>query len=438
MVGYSANAKAYRVHNESTGIVEETYDVEFDESNERYGGINRAEDEEEKRRAMEKMPKGEIKPKEDGDEIVDQNGSSSTQEEDENKPLTLHDGQGKEPLSQTQAQDQESSPQDQVSPSRKRNQTQENTSRSRTRQQTSIEAQAQETTNRERQSSPIRRSILFEQSNDEQANNDSEDDGEPLPMQDTYITREQAIAQAQDIGTPHLAPQQPQVKRVNRTLAHPSDLIIGNPSQGVKTRSQYHASFCKHVAFVSCVEPKNIDDALQEGDWVMAMQEELNNFTRNEVWELVERPKGKNVIGTKWVFKNKEDEHGVVVRNKARLIAKGFSQVEGLDFGETFAPVARLEAIRILLAYASSHNIKLYQMDVKSAFLNGYINELVYVEQLPGFKDPKYPNHVYRLFKALYGLKQAPRAWYERLRDFLEEKGFKIGRVDTTLFTKTI
>src|SRR5438105_14150773 len=175
-------------------------------------------------------------------------------------------------------------------------------------------------------------------------------------MQDTHITREQAIVQAQDVGTPHLAPQQPQVKRVNRTLAHPSDLIIGNPSQGVKTHSQYHASFCKHVAFVSCVEPKNVDDALQEGDWVMAMQEELNNFTRNEVWELLERPKGKNVFGPKWVFKNKEDEHGLVVRNKERLVAKGFSQVEGLDFGETIAPVA----IRILLAYASSHNIKLY------------------------------------------------------------------------------
>jgi hypothetical protein len=109
-----------------------------------------------------------------------------------------------------------------------------------------------------------------------------------------------------------------------------------------------------------------------------------------------------------------------VIRNKARLVAKGFSQVEGLDFGETFAPVARLEAIRILLAYSSHHNIKLYQMDVKSAFLNGVINELVYVEQPLGFEDPRNPNHVYRLHKALYGLKQAPRAWYERLHDFLK------------------
>ena len=105
---------------------------------------------------------------------------------------------------------------------------------------------------------------------------------------------------------------------------------------------------------------------------------------------------------------------------------------------ETFAPVARLEAIRILLTYASHHKMKLYQMDVKSAFLNSFINELVYVDQPPGFEDPRYHNHVYRLSKALYGLKQAPRAWYERLRDFLIEKGFTIGKVNTTLFTKKL
>jgi hypothetical protein len=136
------------------------------------------------------------------------------------------------------------------------------------------------------------------------------------------------------------------------------------------------------------------------------------------------------------VFQNKQDDQGVIVRNKARLVAKGFSQVEGLDFGETFASVARLEAICILLAYASCYDIKLYQMDVKSAFLNGFINELVHVEQPLGFEDPRYPNHAYRLSKALYGLKQATRAWHERLRDFLIEKGFKIGTVDATLFTK--
>src|SRR6266542_3850512 len=140
----------------------------------------------------------------------------------------------------------------------------------------------------------------------------------------------------------------------------------------------------------------------------MAMKEELNNFTRNEVWELVERPK-KNVMGTKWVFRNKQDGNGVVTRNKAILVAQGYTQVEGLDFDETYAPVARLESICILLAFATHHDFKLYQMDVNSAFLNGPLSELVYVEQPPDFEDSKYPSHVYKLRKALYGLNQALR-----------------------------
>jgi hypothetical protein len=189
---------------------------------------------------------------------------------------------------------------------------------------------------------------------------------------------------------------------------------------------------------VSSIEPKKIDEDLLDVDWVNTMHEELNNFIRNQVWELVERPKDYNVIRIKWVFRNKQDQDEIVVSNKARLVAQGYTQVEGLDFGEIYAPVARLEAIRILLAYACVHNIKLYQIDVKSVLLNGYINELVYVKQPPSFEDEKKPNHVYKLKKALYGLKQAARAWYERLRDFLLSKGFKTGRVDTTLFTKKI
>ena len=130
----------------------------------------------------------------------------------------------------------------------------------------------------------------------------------------------------------------------------------------------------------------------------MAMHDELNNFERNQMWTLVERP-NTNIFGTKCVFRNKQDENGVVTRNKARLVAQGFTQVEGLDFEKIYAPVARLEVVRILLAYATHHNFKLYQMDVKSAFLNGPIQELVYVEQPPGFDDPKFPNHVYKLQK---------------------------------------
>jgi hypothetical protein len=212
--------------------------------------------------------------------------------------------------------------------------------------------------------------------------------------------------------------------------------ILGDIHKGVTTRSRV-AHFCEHYSFVSSIEPHRIEEALQDSDWVVAMQEELNNFTRNKVWHLVPRP-NQNVVGTKWVFRNKQDEHGVVTRNEARLVAKGYSQVEGLDFSETYAPVARLESIHILLAYATYHGFKLYQMDVKSAFLNEPIKEEVYVEQPPGFEDSEYPIHVYKLSKALYGLKQAPRAWYECLRDFLITNGFKVGKADPTLFPKTL
>jgi hypothetical protein len=232
--------------------------------------------------------------------------------------------------------------------------------------------------------------------------------------------------------------QRPPHPRVHQAIQrdHPVNSILGDIHKGVTTQSQV-AHFCEHYSFVSSNEPYRVEDALRDLDWVLAMQEELNNFIRNEVWHLVPCP-NQNVVGTKWVFCNKQDEHGVVTRNKARLVVKGYSQVEGLDFYETYAPVARLESICILLAYATYHGFKLYQMDVKSAFLNGPIKEEVYVEQPPGFEDSEYPNHVYKLSKALYGLKQAPRAWYECLQDFLITNGFKVGKADPTLFTKTV
>ncbi|GJW08699.1 retrovirus-related pol polyprotein from transposon TNT 1-94 [Tanacetum coccineum] len=161
------------------------------------------------------------------------------------------------------------------------------------------------------------------------------------------------------------------------------------------------------------VKPKNINEALKDENWVMVMQEELNQFKTNNVWELVLNPMDMDIIGTKWVYRNKLDENGVVTRNKSRLIAQGYNQQEGIDYDETYAPVARLESIRILLAYACALDFKLYQMDVKSAFLNGFINEEVYVAQPPGFINFAKPNYVYKLKKALYDLKQAPKAWHK-------------------------
>ncbi|GJT42135.1 retrovirus-related pol polyprotein from transposon TNT 1-94 [Tanacetum coccineum] len=154
------------------------------------------------------------------------------------------------------------------------------------------------------------------------------------------------------------------------------------------------------------------------------------------VWELVPHPKSTTIIGTPWVYKNKLDENGVVSRNKARLVAQGYKQQEGIDYGKTYAPVARLEYIKILLAYAYALDFKLFQMNVKSTFLNGFINEEVYVTQPSGFIDFKKPNHVYKLKKALYGLKQAPKTWYDRLKVFLIKHEYNMGMVDNTLFTK--
>ncbi|KAJ9546787.1 hypothetical protein OSB04_019330 [Centaurea solstitialis] len=219
------------------------------------------------------------------------------------------------------------------------------------------------------------------------------------------------------------------------TRAHPLYNVIGDVNDGVKTRSA-SANYCLYKSFLSKIEPKNVSQALDDSDWLLAMQEELLQFKRNKVYRLVPRPQDKSIIKTKWIFRNKKYESGLIVRNKARLVAKGYSQQEGIDYDETFAPVARIEAIRIFLAYAAHKNIKVFQMDVKSAFLNGVLHEEVYIEQPEGFVDPDFPDHVCILDKALYGLKQAPRAWYETLTNHLLSKGFKRGTIDTTLFLK--
>jgi hypothetical protein len=196
-----------------------------------------------------------------------------------------------------------------------------------------------------------------------------------------------------------------------------------------------HLSYFSNTLFVTLFEPQDVKHALSNSSWVNAMHDELENFERNQVWTLVDPPRDVNVIETKWVFKNKQGEDSEVVRNKARLVAQGYSQIEGLDFGETFAHVSHLEVIRILLAFAASKGFKLYQMDVKSVFLNGVIQEEVYVRQPPDFESPKYLDRVYKFSNALYGLKQASQAWCGRLKTFLLEHGYVMGSVDKTFFT---
>ncbi|GKB02495.1 putative ribonuclease H-like domain-containing protein [Tanacetum coccineum] len=241
---------------------------------------------------------------------------------------------------------------------------------------------------------------------------------------------------------------------------HPQSQIIGKSTAGVLTRRklkegasvQHQAllSFmykqnrtnhkdqqtCLFACFLSQEEPKKVSQALSDESWVEAMQEELLQFKLQDVWVLCDLPDGKRVIGTKWVFRNKRDERGTIIKNKARLVAQGYRQEEGVDYDEVFAPVARIEAIRLFLAFASFMGFTVYQMDVKSAFLYGNITEEVYVKQPPSFEDPAHPNKVYRVVKALYDLHQAPRAWYERLSTFLLKHGYRRGAIDKTLFIK--
>jgi hypothetical protein len=300
LLGYDSNTRAYRIFNKSTGLVEVSCDIVFDETN------------------------GSQVEQVDLDELDDEEAPCVAL-----RNMSIGDMCPKEPEKPTQAQDQPSSSV-QASPP------------------TQDEDQAQEDED-EDQDDELPQEEDIDQGEDED-NDDKEDDQE-------------------------IRDQRPPHPRVHQAIQrdHPINSILGDIHKGVTTRYRV-AHLCEHYSFVSFIEPYRIDDALRDLDWVVAMQEDLNNFTRNEVWHLVPHP-NQNVVGTKWVFHNKQDEHGVVTRNKARLVAKGYSQVEGLDFDETHAPVARLVSISILLAYATYHGFKLYQMDVKSSFLNGPIKE---------------------------------------------------------------
>nr|GFA55312.1 retrovirus-related Pol polyprotein from transposon TNT 1-94 [Tanacetum cinerariifolium] len=283
------------------------------------------------------------------------------------------------------------------------------------------------------------------------------------PLLGVPIT-EVASGQSSSTASPqsNVQPNHPMTHHNSKwTKDHPLNYIIGPLSRPVSTRLQLHeqALFCYYDAFLTSVKTKTykealtqacwieamqeelheferLEEALTQACWIEAMQEELHEFERLEVWELVPRPDKVMVITLKWIYKVKLDELGGILKNKARLVARGYRQEEGIDFEESFSLVARLEAIRIFLAYAAQKNMVVYQMDVKTAFLNGNLREEVYVSQPDGFVDSDNPNHVYKLKKALYGLKQAPRAWYDMLSSFLLSQDFSKGLVDPTLFIR--
>nr|GFB61771.1 hypothetical protein [Tanacetum cinerariifolium] len=212
---------------------------------------------------------------------------------------------------------------------------------------------------------------------------------------------------------------------------HPKTQIIGPMDTPIQTR--HKSKMVEEQSFIATIHQKT-DLALLQCCLFSCFLSQVE--PKKNVCTLVDCPKGVRPIRTKWVLKNKKDERGIVVRNKARLVAQGHTQEEGIDYDEVFAPVARIEAIRLFLACASFMGFTVHQMNVKSAFLYGTIDEEVYVMQPPGFQDPAYPAKVYKVEKSMFGLHQAPRAWYDTLSKYLLKNGFQRGTIDHTLFIR--
>nr|GEW82304.1 hypothetical protein [Tanacetum cinerariifolium] len=214
--------------------------------------------------------------------------------------------------------------------------------------------------------------------------------------------------------------------------------VIGEPTRPVLIRNQLRSDgdMCMYALTVSTMEPKNVKEAMTDPAWIESMQEEILQFKRMDVWVLVLAPDNISPLTLIWIFKNKLDEEQMVIRNKSHIVVRGYRQEEGLDFEESFASVARMEAIRIFLAYVAHKSFTVFQMDVKTAFLYGSLKEDMYVCQPKGFIDADPPSHVYKLKKALYELKQAPRAWYDGLSMFLLQNHFFKGTIDPTLFIR--
>ncbi|GKE34649.1 putative ribonuclease H-like domain-containing protein [Tanacetum coccineum] len=246
----------------------------------------------------------------------------------------------------------------------------------------------------------------------------------PLDAAHVYFFGDETELDMSNITTTYLVPNTLNTRIYND---YSLDHVIGDVQSGVQTR---RLTTSNEQGFISAVYEGKTHEDLHTCLFAC--------FLSQKVWTLVDLPCGKRAIGTKWVYRNKKDERGIMIRNKARLVAQSYTQEEGIDYDEVFAPVARIEAIRLFLAYASFKDFVVYQMDVKSAFLYGKIEEEFYVYQPPWFEDPEFLDRVYKVERALYGLHQAPRAWYETLSTYLLENGFQRGHIDKTLLIKRV
>lgn len=253
--------------------------------------------------------------------------------------------------------------------------------------------------------------------------------GSPTAAGGSGVALDSALSSTPDTGplpsasSPPPPPVQQRVTRLQHGISKPKQFTNGTVRWGMSATSSE--------------EPATVHVALSDPRWVAAMDVEHEALQRNKTWHLVPRPRGKNVIGCKWVYKVKRKSDGSIDRYKARLVAKGYRQRYGIDYEDTFSPVVKSTTIRLVLSVAVSQGWVLCQLDVQNAFLHGILNEEVYMDQPPGYTSQRYPEYVCKLDKAIYGLKQAPRAWYARLCAKLVALGFVPSKADTSLFSIT-
>ncbi|GJU39330.1 retrovirus-related pol polyprotein from transposon TNT 1-94, partial [Tanacetum coccineum] len=273
---------------------------------------------------------------------------------------------------------------------------------------------------------------------------------EQFPIRHTALTPTNSSLRAADIpntsqDVDELLQQQQHVQQQDGQAQIQPEVVAKNVPNAMFDRNTFvnpfalpsiNGDMCMYALTMSTMKPKNVKEAMTDPAWIESMQEELLQFKRLDVWVLVPAPDNIKPLTLKWLFKNKHDKENTVIRNKTRLVVRGYRQEEGIDFEESFASVARMEAIRIFLAYAAHKSFTVFQMDVKTAFLHDTLKEDVYVCQPEGFIDADHPSHVYKLKKALYGLKQAPRAWYDELSMFLLQNHFFKGTIDPMLFIR--
>ncbi|KAK9111245.1 hypothetical protein Scep_018764 [Stephania cephalantha] len=275
----------------------------------------------------------------------------------------------------------------------------------------------------------IRRDVVFDENTSWKWSEDQVQHNILAPLAaEIFANEEHEPTLSSSTTTPSTSTSTPS-RNSSTTLEESSD---ETPPARYRSLTDIYAS-CQFALTVS--DPINYGEAAEKEEWRKAMEEEMKAIEKNETWEITDLPEGKNAIGLKWVFKTKFAADGSILKHKARLVAKGYAQQYGIDFEETFSPVARFETVRLILALAAQLQWMVYQFDVKSAFLNGELHEEVYVAQPEGFEKGN-ETKVYKLRKALYGLKQAPRAWYSKIDGYLQKNGYTRSENEPTLYAK--